>query len=54
MTEIAVGEKRLLKICGCGYEKIVSKERWTKCPECGDDRNWEFVPVVKGKSGLWI
>lgn len=49
-----VGDRKLLKVCCCGYERITSKESWTKCPECGDKNNWEFVPVVWSKIGMWI
>jgi hypothetical protein len=38
------------KICGCGYEKTTNKETWTRCPECGDNSNWEFLPVEKEKT----
>lgn len=33
------------KTCGCGFETVVAKEVWTKCPECGDKTNWEFIPT---------
>lgn len=40
-------ETALLKICGCGYEKIVKKEKRTTCPECGANDNWEFISVSR-------
>ena len=35
------------KICGCGYETTVSKEIWTKCPECGEKANWGFEIITE-------
>lgn len=33
----------MIKKCSCGFEKVVKKEVWTKCPNCGSKTDWEFI-----------